>query len=461
MWFIFVSTSTIVTLIIIVSLWEKFQTNPTITGLDTDFHNWDVPFPGISVCPYSPARREVIEEYVKEKWGESLTEEKINYLSNFVNLIANLSYDNMNELEAYKNDKIVPQSDFRALVYKVVDHCEDILFDCYWKGKEFDCCDAFFPAFTEKGFCYSFNSIHAEKIWPGKENTDEAEIKINYIYETDTKWTMEFDGNTTDNPYSIYIHSSDELPGVEMSPQHIWTQTVNKMFFASRTTYTTADARQLTAKQRKCIFEDEVKLKTAEKYSYWACMSDCRMRASMDKCNCVPFFYHQVSGFPYCDLEGLMCLSKIADELRRSLNCPCELGCENTVYEVEKLSNSMDEEPIEIGFVSWPMIRYKREVLFGWVDLLVAFGGIAGLFLGFSLLSGVEIIYYFTMRAACMIYRNSETLIKLEEESQEKILPNIDLGLKISKDETKISPAKVYPMVIPNKKMYANVPFLN
>lgn len=34
------------------------------------------------------------------------------------------------------------------------------------------------------------------------------------------------------------------------------------------------------------------------------------------------------------------------------------------------------------------------------------FEGIAGLFLGFSLLSGVEIIYYFTMRAGCMIYKN-------------------------------------------------------
>lgn len=25
---------------------------------------------------------------------------------------------------------------------------------------------------------------------------------------------------------------------------------------------------------------------------------------------------------------------------------------------------------METGFLSWPMIRYKREVLFGWVDLL-------------------------------------------------------------------------------------------
>lgn len=49
---------------------------------------------------------------------------------------------------------------------------------------------------------------------------------------------------------------------------------------------------------------------------------------------------------------------------------------------------------------------YLFEVLFGWVDLLVSFGGIAGLFLGFSLLSGVEIIYYFTLRTCCMMHKN-------------------------------------------------------
>ena len=47
---------------------------------------------------------------------------------------------------------------------------------------------------------------------------------------------------------------------------------------------------------------------------------------------------------------------------------------------------------------------------------LVAFGGIAGLFLGFSLLSGVEVIYYFTLRAWCMIYRDREHLEELQEE---------------------------------------------
>lgn len=29
-----------------------------------------------------------------------------------------------------------------------------------------------------------------------------------------------------------------------------------------------------------------------------------------------------------------------------------------------------ESKSLEAEFVSWPMVRYKREVLFGWVDLL-------------------------------------------------------------------------------------------
>lgn len=53
-WFICVMVGAISTMVIIVSLWEKFQTNPTITGLDTDFHNWDIPYPSVTLCPNQP-----------------------------------------------------------------------------------------------------------------------------------------------------------------------------------------------------------------------------------------------------------------------------------------------------------------------------------------------------------------------------------------------------------------------
>lgn len=64
MWFSFLSVGIVITSIIIISLWEKFQTSPTITGLDTDFHNWDVQFPAITICPKRPTSDEKIEEYV-------------------------------------------------------------------------------------------------------------------------------------------------------------------------------------------------------------------------------------------------------------------------------------------------------------------------------------------------------------------------------------------------------------
>lgn len=54
MWFCFTIIGFIAALVIIVSLWEKFQTNPTITGLDMDVHNQQLVFPTVVVCPMFP-----------------------------------------------------------------------------------------------------------------------------------------------------------------------------------------------------------------------------------------------------------------------------------------------------------------------------------------------------------------------------------------------------------------------
>jgi acid-sensing ion channel, other len=93
-------------------------------------------------------------------------------------------------------------------------------------------------------------------------------------------------------------------------------------------------------------------------------------------------------------------------------------------------SNKEEDSYVNIEYLTWPIIRYKREVLFGWVDLLVSFGGIAGLFLGFSLLSGVEIIYYFTMRALCMVYKEKDELYDIEKEKKMRPPVKYDLSLK-------------------------------
>lgn len=69
MWLCFIVTGIIAAIWIILDLWEKFQTNPTITGLDTDFHNQLLIFPTVMVCPVKAYDSEVIQEVAEKYLG--------------------------------------------------------------------------------------------------------------------------------------------------------------------------------------------------------------------------------------------------------------------------------------------------------------------------------------------------------------------------------------------------------
>ncbi|PNF31312.1 hypothetical protein B7P43_G11545 [Cryptotermes secundus] len=403
MWFCFTSVGGVVSLIIIASLWEKFQTNPTITGLDTDFHNWDVPFPTVSLCPNDPVNNTAITEYIEQTWPNAPGERKSVY-KEFITELANNCYNNLKQFLMFEGNKAgnLPSVNYHDIIEKVVIKCEKYFSKCYFKGEAVDCCEIFKPLLTEVGFCLSFNSMYAGGT-KGK-NSSGMKFKLEHIYETDSKWSLRMlieNGDMKDNtlkPVRVYLHSAEDIPITDVSPQHVWDRKIKKIAFDSKQTYTTEGARQLSIKQRKCVFEDEIKLLTSDTYTYHSCMIQCRMKIARDLCKCVPFFYQIIEvvlnvvsslsfhlyrkchymilifsdGFNSCDLQGLQCLGKHKDEIRL-IKCPCELGCSNTVYEVDKLvgeENTDMTKYLEVAFVSWPMVRYKREVLFGWVDLL-------------------------------------------------------------------------------------------
>ncbi|KAL3267896.1 hypothetical protein HHI36_007035 [Cryptolaemus montrouzieri] len=429
MWFTCVVVSLVTSTIIILSLWEKFQTNPTITGLDTDFHNWEVPFPAITICQRQPGNDTRIEEFVESYSKDPSTKSQF---KNFMQILTKLSYDNIKELGKFPNLNFTfPDKSLKNIIFSLMNTCEDVFDTCDWKSKPYNCCEGFFPTFTESGFCYSFNSRHYEKKYPWSEEF--PPFHMHYIKETDLKWSLAFTVKEMTSEMPIYILNSDEMAGLDMNPQHIWNFLMNTISFSVKQTYTTEDTRQLSIRQRHCVFPDEKKLIIDHTYTYTACARQCRMDNAMKFCQCIPYFYHieASSIYKYCEISELTC---IADNLGKIIavdKCECQLGCFNTVYEVEKLNYNEGEETktMEAEFMSWPMIRYKREVLFGWVDLLVSFGGIAGLFLGFSLLSGVEIIYYFTIRAYFMIIKERSTLEKIHLEHKSKPPPKYDLSL--------------------------------
>ncbi|XP_055522415.1 sodium channel protein Nach-like [Wyeomyia smithii] len=432
MWFCFVVTGAVAAIIIIFSLWEKFQTNPTITGLDTDFHNQEVIFPTVMVCPTEPYDEKSVQELAFITLANY--EDNSEQYEPLLRLLTQLTYERIAEVVAQNenltDNKQLASKDLRKLAFKSAVQCNATFGYCRYKDEPIDCCFYFKSVYSEWGFCYSFNSRFVSQSFIEERNSE-----VNYLYETDKKWGLTF---APLRQSLVFVHSHNEISGRDFRPQVQWDQNFAIDFLISmKQTYTTEDARQLSIGQRKCIFPDEVRLHYyQDEYTFSGCMKECRIRKFLKFCRCIPPFFAPPVSLPFCEIAQFQCMARYIENISSIAECHhCELGCHNTVYDIEKYSKVMNsdvnKEPVvTIEYLTWPIIRYKREVLFGWVDLLVSFGGIAGLFLGFSLLSGVEIIYYFTMRACCMVYKNRDELIAIEQEKLKRPMPRYDLRLK-------------------------------
>lgn len=112
-----------------------------------------------------------------------------------------------------------------------------------------------------------------------------------------------------------------------------------------------------------------------------------------------------------CDVKGLACLSNFAEMLitlrtgsGKKLPCNCLPQCIDNTYTVDKEIVRQWMFPVlyDIRF-RWAIekfskVRLRRDVIFTYDDLIASFGGTTAFFLGCSLLSFVEIVYFFTLR---------------------------------------------------------------
>lgn len=159
--------------------------------------------------------------------------------------------------------------------------------------------------------------------------------------------------------------------------------------FVADITYTTPDIRYLLLRQRKCYYEQEA-------INFNDCEISCAANKMFERCNCLPWLLSS-TGKTECPPAKYSCLNEVAID---AIQCNCWLPCDHTSYTVKRITKS-SKHVNRIMLRTWPTALYKREVRFGYFDLLVSFGGIASLFLGYSLLTSVELGYYFSLRTYC------------------------------------------------------------
>ncbi|XP_023310707.1 pickpocket protein 28-like [Anoplophora glabripennis] len=202
---------------------------------------------------------------------------------------------------------------------------------------------------------------------------------------------------------------------------------------------TTSESVMLyNSKRRECFFPSEKQLKFFKIYTSLNCKLECLTNFTLQYCGCVNFFMPRENTTKICGIGKLECMKQAEDLLQMGTlqnkievpknkstnsNCNCMPICSDLSYDVEISQNDwrwihlyralningtfkFKEDDFHFSrltlfFKSSQFITSQRHELYGPTDFLANFGGLLGLFTGFSVLSLMEAIYFLTVRLCC------------------------------------------------------------
>ncbi|XP_026467426.1 sodium channel protein Nach-like, partial [Ctenocephalides felis] len=442
MWLIVSSLAIAGVVYFVLQIWVDFVAKPTATTIEsTQYPIWEVPFPAIAICPVNKISKKKAEAYAEKL--ANLAGLKQAQMLELVHLMGRI-YDHdiegqeqfttlQNILDTYDVNNATGMYDISEHMIQLSPQCEDMLSDCSWDGYSELCGALFSMRPTMEGLCCTFNYVRGlnmtEKFidTPGPGHglivTAYPDLE-DYYYPI-----MNTEG------FTIHIFSPNDYPDMPsggLTQKIVAPDTEVFLRIDASTVKSVPDVAHFSTQQKGCIYQDE------SVYSYSNCLVMCRVRSIFALCGCKLFYLpddrDEVPQPINCTLQHIQCLNKYMGKLKwrtlkprtdgipgleheeeDSLNCPeCWPQCSSTSYLVQGtwapmipdiLDNGTDPSSIKqnkslirVFYGSSSTMLYRKDVLYYWYEIVSNFGGICSLFVGFSLMSVVEVLYFFTVR---------------------------------------------------------------
>uniref|UniRef100_A0A336KHS0 CSON009699 protein n=1 Tax=Culicoides sonorensis TaxID=179676 RepID=A0A336KHS0_CULSO len=412
--------------------WEQYLNKSVVLSIRRDHYSWNTSMPSLTICPnYERISRNLFDIYAKN--NKIKDDEKEDFYE-FLNSMANASYATFKNIENFSSTDsvlnrllITPNVYIRIISKLTEDKSQEDKFDTKIKNINDLEPIAVVRTLTDFGICYTTNnflsnnlstSFLLSNIYPDMEKYHYDVDKIMYV-----KHGNIFDGHLTYNfngfnrLITIYLHSPYEVMNVA-KPMGTTPDTMEFEVFSTELLSEPYLQENTWVIQRKCRFHNESNLEHFPVYTKNLCLSECRAKLMLEKCGCIPHFIPNRVQNPkrVCNWRELKeCATLYEDmfiEFRRRLpngtiefiDCECMTNCEDTeivVERIQKLSGASDIVGSLGGLVitkKYPQVRYYRQQLFTFTDLLISIGGAAGLFIGFSVKGLLQIIHHFTWR---------------------------------------------------------------
>ncbi|XP_014484862.1 PREDICTED: pickpocket protein 28-like [Dinoponera quadriceps] len=246
--------------------------------------------------------------------------------------------------------------------------------------------------------------------------------------------------NTASAGFKMLLHNPVETPKIADFSFSIMPGKETRVIVKPQISTASKTLISIPKAKRKCFFTAERKLRYYRTYTQRNCVLECEANFTQKMCSCVQYYMPKSSNTQICGKKDEQCAqnarrameTKLYDEdtanslnVTESPSCNCWPGCFEINYRAELsqsrlMSITGNPEPhiknnekyftknmaiIHVFFVDSQFTKYVKTELFGFTEFLSSTGGLLGLFLGFSFLSCMEILYFSTMRLWCRRYR--------------------------------------------------------
>ncbi|XP_055689017.1 pickpocket protein 19-like [Lutzomyia longipalpis] len=429
-WFILLALAVFGTVNVSLLLSRRFSSSPLATVIESTIYPVsEIPYPAVTICTSNRINWSHVDDAVGQ-YAASVG-------GNLANMTVTLKYFLAEGIERMLSDEFdlvrnFPQNNhqshrelehinFGQLLHEISPRCSNIFKEpCWWRNKYVNCCTIFVHQVTTYGHCFAFNALYNEEA-------------ARHLNETDWPWRTSNYGDwsglrvTLRNPQArgigVIIHHPIEWP---QTAKFIPTGSIAIFSITPTFSYSSSSVGRFTPTQRGCLLESEISDEETVmslpglKYHLENCIAECRQRYMVQYCNCTVDFMYPTGSYPICNATGLRCIGNFVGKWRKytvlqphihtpkdtTLCATCLPQCRHVTYSIATESNTLPAEDrdlitLDIHFRYATMVKYRTYVVYEFLDLIVAFGGIAGLFLGSSLLSIVEILYYIL----CGIFR--------------------------------------------------------
>lgn len=389
-------------------------------------------------------------------------------------------------MKLYNLSGVVADADARffSTAKKVSPTLSNTLLKCTWRRRNFNCSDLFHEVLTNEGICFSFNYLNASELY--NEQMINENFHLTRHNKHSHYWNGSYAVNMTEDDiyprrvltgseglrvelllpefdidyvcsgpvqsFKILLHSADDIPQMRRNFYRIPLDHDIVMAVRPNIMNTTKYLIQnYSQEKRKCVDAemDNRKLMFFKKYTQRNCQLNQLAFRTFQRCNCVTYGMPRFHDVSICrSSKELGCAKYVETALvqqilnHTALDFNCLPACRSISYDAEMSMSRFDRYNYEkamnksnrqtkrrysrvlITFKDEQFFSSRRAEVYTLIDFIANCGGILGLFMGISILSIVEMVYFSTLRLGCSLRKRR--LAKKRRQQQIKIIENLN-----------------------------------